>query len=155
VSCGVGCRRGSDPALLWLWRRPVATAPIQPLAWEPPYAAGAAEEIATTTTTTTTTKRQKKKKKRKHKRILCWSTASGLSDPALVLFCSSQRTAFPRLSCQLEACRRKDWDGPSPSLCFLCCLWQCLVSLHGQQLLPGLAKTPPSSYSCSSRVPSP
>ena len=32
VSCGVGCRLGSDPALLWLWRRPVATAPIQPLA---------------------------------------------------------------------------------------------------------------------------
>ena len=44
VSCGVGCRRGSDPALLWLWRRPVATAPIRPLAWEPPYAAGAALE---------------------------------------------------------------------------------------------------------------
>ena len=42
VSCGVGCRRGSDPALLWLWRRPVATAPIQTLAWEPPYAVGAA-----------------------------------------------------------------------------------------------------------------
>jgi len=67
VSCGVGCRRGSDPALLWLWHRPVATAPIQPLAWEPPYAAGAAQEIATittTTTTTTTTKRQKKKRKK-------------------------------------------------------------------------------------------
>ena len=31
-----------DPALLWLWRRPVATAPTGPLAWEPPYAAGAA-----------------------------------------------------------------------------------------------------------------
>ena len=46
MSCGVGCRRGSDPALLWLWRRPVATTPIQPLAWEPPYAAGAAQEIA-------------------------------------------------------------------------------------------------------------
>jgi len=46
VSCGVGCRRGSDPALLWLWHRPVATAPIQPLAWEPPYAEGAAQEIA-------------------------------------------------------------------------------------------------------------
>jgi len=26
-----------DPTLLWLWCRPVATAPIQPLAWEPPY----------------------------------------------------------------------------------------------------------------------
>ena len=51
VSCGVGCRLGSDPTLLWLWRRLVATAPIGPLAWEPPYAAGAAQEIATTTTT--------------------------------------------------------------------------------------------------------
>jgi len=60
VSCGVGCRSGSDPALLWLWRRPVATAPIRPLAWEPPYAAGAAQEIATITTTTTTTKKTKK-----------------------------------------------------------------------------------------------
>ena len=28
--------------LLWLWRRPAATAPIRPLAWEPLYAAGAA-----------------------------------------------------------------------------------------------------------------
>ena len=35
-----------DPALLWLWRRPVATAPIGPLAWESPHAAGAAQEIA-------------------------------------------------------------------------------------------------------------
>ena len=46
VSCGVGCRRGSDPELLWLGRRPVASAPIRPLAWEPPYAVGAAQEIA-------------------------------------------------------------------------------------------------------------
>ena len=44
VSCGVGRRRGSDPALLWLWRRPVAIAPIRYLAWKPPYAAGAALE---------------------------------------------------------------------------------------------------------------
>ena len=29
VSCGVGRRRSSNPVLLWLWRRPVATAPIQ------------------------------------------------------------------------------------------------------------------------------
>ena len=33
-----------DPALLWLWCRPVATAPIEPLAWEPPYAVGSALE---------------------------------------------------------------------------------------------------------------
>ena len=39
MSCDVGHKRGSDPALLWLWRRPMAMAPIPPLAWEPPYAA--------------------------------------------------------------------------------------------------------------------
>ena len=40
-----------DLALLWLWCRVVATAPIGPLAWEPPYAEGVALEKA---------KRQKK-----------------------------------------------------------------------------------------------
>ena len=43
-----------DPALLWLWRRPVAVALTRPLAWEPPYAMGAALEKA---------KKKKKKKK--------------------------------------------------------------------------------------------
>ena len=42
MSCGVGHRRGSDPALLWLWHRPAAVAPTGPLAWAPPYAVGAA-----------------------------------------------------------------------------------------------------------------
>ena len=42
MSCGVGRRFGLDPTLLWLWWRPVATVPIRPLAWEPPYASGAA-----------------------------------------------------------------------------------------------------------------
>ena len=55
MSCGVGCRRGSDPTFLWLWHRLEATAPIRPLVWEPPCAAGAAQEMA---------KRQKKKKKK-------------------------------------------------------------------------------------------
>ena len=44
MSYGVGCRRGSDPALLWLWCRLTATALITPLDWEPQYAAGAALE---------------------------------------------------------------------------------------------------------------
>ena len=44
MSCGVGRRRGSGPTLPWLWHRPVATAPVRPLAWVPPYAAGAALE---------------------------------------------------------------------------------------------------------------
>ena len=42
MSCGVGHRQSSDLALLWLWGRQAATAPIRPLAWEPPHAAGVA-----------------------------------------------------------------------------------------------------------------
>ena len=42
MSYGVGCRCVSDLALLWLWHRPAATAPIRPLAGEPPYAKGVA-----------------------------------------------------------------------------------------------------------------
>ena len=44
MSCGVGCRRGLDPELLWMWmwHRLAGTALIQPLAWEPPYAPGVA-----------------------------------------------------------------------------------------------------------------
>ena len=38
MSCGKGHRHSSDPALLWLWLWPAAKSPIQPLAWEPPYA---------------------------------------------------------------------------------------------------------------------
>ena len=53
MSCGVGRRWYSNPTLLWLWRGPAATAPIRPLAWDPPYAEGMA------------LKRQKGKKKKK------------------------------------------------------------------------------------------
>ena len=42
MSCGVGCRHGSDPALLWLRCSMAATAPIRPLAWEAPCAMDAA-----------------------------------------------------------------------------------------------------------------
>ena len=53
MSCGVGGRRGSDLMWLWLWYRLAATALIQLLAWEPPYAVDVAP------------KRQKRKKKKK------------------------------------------------------------------------------------------
>ena len=59
MNCGVGRRRGSDLALLWLWHRLAATALIRPLAWEPPYATSAALER---------TKDQKKKKERERKK---------------------------------------------------------------------------------------
>ena len=60
LSYSVGRRRGSDPKLLWLWQRPAATAPIGPLAWEPPYVVGVALEKG---------KKTKKKKKKKKKTI--------------------------------------------------------------------------------------
>ena len=53
MSCGVGGRHSSDPALLWMWCRPMATALIGPLDWEPTYAVGVA------------IKKKKKKKLRK------------------------------------------------------------------------------------------
>ena len=61
MSCGVGCRSSSDLVLLWLWCRLTATAPIRPLAWEPPYAVGAAL----------------KKNKRQKKKLLQWSSRRG------------------------------------------------------------------------------
>ena len=54
MSCAIGHTCGLDPVLLWLWRGPVVTAPIRPLAWEPPYATGAAQEMS---------KKKKKSKK--------------------------------------------------------------------------------------------
>ena len=54
MSCGVGCRHGSDHVLLWLWHRPAATTLFGPLAWEPPYVTDAA------------LKKQTNKQKNKH-----------------------------------------------------------------------------------------
>ena len=54
-------RCSSYPALLWLWRRQVAAALIQPVAWELPYAAGAALKCK---------QRNKTKQKRIHNWIL-------------------------------------------------------------------------------------
>ena len=49
------------PEWLWLWCRPVAAAPVRPLAWEPPCAAGAALK-----------RRKKKKKKRRQQKGELW-----------------------------------------------------------------------------------
>ena len=56
MSCGVGHRHGLDLALLGLWCRLAAAAPIQPLAWELSYAMGAGLK-----------KRQKETKRKKKK----------------------------------------------------------------------------------------
>ena len=64
MSYDVGHRRGSDLALLRC--RPVATAPIRPLAWDSPYATEAALEKA---------KETKKKKKKKKKSSIVTAVA--------------------------------------------------------------------------------
>ena len=65
VSCGVGHGRGLDPTLLWLWGRPVASALVQPLAWEPPYAMGVDLKRQKSKTT-----KNKQTKKPKHSFVL-------------------------------------------------------------------------------------
>ena len=57
VSCGVGHRHCLDP-MAWLWCRLAAAVLIQPLDWEPPYAAGAALKS-----------QKRKKKKRQYFRL--------------------------------------------------------------------------------------
>ena len=58
MSCDVGCRCGSDLALLWLWCRVAVAALIRLLAWELPHAAGAALKRP---------KKEKKKTKKKQR----------------------------------------------------------------------------------------
>ena len=46
--------------VLWLWRRPVATAPIRPLAWEAPYDVGVALK-----------KKKKEEREAKNRKVAC------------------------------------------------------------------------------------
>ena len=71
MSCGVGCRHGSDPTLQWLWHRLAATAPIGPLAWELPYATGMALKKKITTKLE---KEAKKKERRKCYKGILYNT---------------------------------------------------------------------------------
>ena len=59
--------------LLWLWCRPVATAPIRPITWEPPYAVGTAH----------THKKKRPKKKIKLKGHYRENLTQWVTDPAL------------------------------------------------------------------------
>ena len=75
MSYGTGRRCSSDLALLWLWCRLAATALIQPLAWEPPYASGVP------------LKRQKKKQLTELKKELDKSTiiTGDFNTPVLII----------------------------------------------------------------------
>ena len=90
MSCGVGLRCSSDPALLWLWHRPVAAAPITPLPWEPPYAPGVTQETA---------KRQKTKQNKKKRAGILQErfAAKDLTILFFILFshCTAKGSSYP------------------------------------------------------------
>ena len=67
MHCGAGFRCDLDLAGLWLWSRPAATAPIQPLAWETPYASGAALKKKKKWKERKEGKRKERKKEKKRK----------------------------------------------------------------------------------------
>ena len=71
VSCGVGCRHGSDLVWLWLWYRPAAVALMQPVAWEPPHAADVALKSKTNKQT------NKQKKTENTRKVVFRSSCSG------------------------------------------------------------------------------
>ena len=63
AAAGMGHRCDLDPVLLWLWYRSADTVPIQPLAWELPYATNVALK--------------KKRKKKRYKLLENQSTFGG------------------------------------------------------------------------------
>ena len=85
-----GSRLSSDPTLLWLWCRPGATAPIRPLAWEPPYATGAALKRPKK-------KKEKLKKKRKH-----WGKGIPQSSNKQNLICCTPATIYIAFTLNLQ-----------------------------------------------------
>ena len=76
MSYDVGHRHNSDLVLLWLWCRPAAAAPVQPLALELPYAEGVALEK----------EKRGKLKKRKFQQFHSW-----------VYICKKQKHYFEKM----------------------------------------------------------
>ena len=125
MSCGLDRRCGSDLELLWLWRRLVATAPIWPLTWEPPYAVSAALK-----------KRQKKKtnpktNKTKNKQVQCCFSTHLKSYPIFdfcpfiggkyYLFCILIMNEVDRIS-HVKESTHPPWKTPENSSLLFCIL---------------------------------
>ena len=130
----MGHRCGSDPKLLWLWYRPAATAPVGPLAWEIPCAAGVAIE-----------KTKKRKKERKKKKDC---TAGWRREGTEELACRPSGSAVTLHSAQQKPARKGLW---------LCGGSQCPHASKGHRLInlfnhklrvehhgPGFTYEPPS-----------
>ena len=88
MSCGIGHRLSSDPPLLWLWHRLAATAPIRPLAQEPPYAMGVALE--------------KTKKKKKSGICTQWNTTPPQKEPNNAICRNMDATRDSHTECEVS-----------------------------------------------------
>ena len=78
MSCGVRHRCSSDPALLWLSRRPEASAPIRPLAC-----------LGTSICRGSSPRKGKKKKKNRDRKVICQACSDRGKLPAEELFSCS------------------------------------------------------------------
>ena len=112
VRCGVGRRRGSDLAWLWLWPccRPAAVAPITPLAWEPPCAASAALKAKERKKGRKEGRERKKKKKKERN---CQMGNTGLS-PHLLRTSPEMDPLLRKLGSRMLWRRRREGDQASP-----------------------------------------
>ena len=90
MSCGVGCRCGSDPTLLWLWCRLVAAAPIRP------------PNLGTSICCGCGPKKAKKKKKKKKKKKSPERETQPFPSVVIILF-SFSAASFCYLGCFLSS----------------------------------------------------
>ena len=93
MSWGVGHRCGLDLALLWLWRRPEATAPIGPVSWHTSICHRCGHK-----------KRKKKKKKKERKKkedYDVYNYAYGILIGAPLIYNSSLNKMFYNDLCSL------------------------------------------------------
>ena len=128
MSCGVGHRRGSDPAFLWLWCRPAAVARIQPLAWELPCATGMALK-------------SKKERKKENKQVGMKMLPAKKS---LLFMLVKESPNFPHWIISLSLAFPYGFYGDHPLLCNSCLSSRRLrlslasQNIHKPPLLPSL-----------------
>ena len=99
----MGRRLGLDPALLWLWRRPAATAPIRPPAWELTYAVSAALEKDKKTN------KQTKKDEKQKTRAAIQSLQSVKTGPEPGQECGQTQPLPPQPPAALSKLRALPW----------------------------------------------
>ena len=145
MSCGVGRRWGSDLTLLWLWSRLAAVAPIRPLAWELPYAAG----VTLKNKTNKQTNKKPTKKQNKTKPTVCQTQiilfpskflqryfVSFFSSLCLYAFCA---LSAPTCSCSLDKLLHVLHNSAQISHSFipstLLCIRDRIISTTGKSLL--------------------